>query len=169
MGLFKMLRGKASHHHNHLKSKAEERSLVVDETPPSDEASGWVMPSHDEQHARLTHRVRRVSVAPSRSSSRWWRRARTRWRSSVKVSSETTALCAWLQHSHLPYPNPHISIPNIHPDALDPADISIPIRSPAPHPCIDPGAHRTASAASSTLTTPQVAACSASLRTTSAT
>ena len=54
MGLFKMLRGKASHHHNHLKSKAEERSLVVDETTPSDEASGWVMPSHDKQHARLT-------------------------------------------------------------------------------------------------------------------
>ena len=54
MGLFKMLRGKASHHHNHLKCKAEERSLVVDETTPSDEASGWVMPSHDKQHARLT-------------------------------------------------------------------------------------------------------------------
>ena len=55
MGLFKMLRGKASHHHNHLKSKAEERSLVVDENPPSDEAVGWVVPSHDKQHADYTH------------------------------------------------------------------------------------------------------------------
>ena len=55
MGLFKMLRGKVFHHHKHLKSRTEEHSLVVDETPPSVEAVGWVVPSHDKQHADYTH------------------------------------------------------------------------------------------------------------------
>ena len=54
MGLFKMLRGKMYDHHSHLKSKTKERVAVVDETPHTDEASGWVVPSHHKQHTRLT-------------------------------------------------------------------------------------------------------------------
>ena len=54
MGLFKMLRGKMYDHHSHLKSKTKERIAVVDETPHTDEASGWVAPTHHKQHTRLT-------------------------------------------------------------------------------------------------------------------
>ena len=41
-------------HHSHLKIKTKERVAVVDETPHTDEASGWGGPSHHKQHTRLT-------------------------------------------------------------------------------------------------------------------